>query len=66
MDLLQLLILEQKELAVNEIKGIEKKYAQAAIHAKAFGYDGIEIHGFISFFFILLYLLKAAHGYTLS
>jgi len=41
-----------KEITLNEIKNIQKKFAQAALRAKNAGYDGVEIH--------------AAHGFFLS
>lgn len=33
-----------KEMNINEIKTIQKKFAQAALRAKKAGFDGIEIH----------------------
>lgn len=41
-----------RELTVSEIKGLVRKYVNAAVHARVAGFDGIEIH--------------AAHGYLLS
>lgn len=41
-----------RELTVNEIKGIEDKFADAALRAKKAGFDGVEIH--------------SAHGYFLD
>jgi len=41
-----------KEITLNEIKNIQKKFAEAAFRAKNAGYDGVEIH--------------AAHGFFLS
>lgn len=41
-----------RELTLEEIKELEKKYVTAAVHAKVAGFDGLELH--------------AAHGYLLS
>lgn len=41
-----------RELSIEEIKQLEQKFITGAIHAKAAGFDGIELH--------------AAHGYLLS
>jgi 2,4-dienoyl-CoA reductase-like NADH-dependent reductase (Old Yellow Enzyme family) len=41
-----------REITINEIKNIQKKFAEAALRAKNAGYDGVEIH--------------AAHGFFLS
>lgn len=41
-----------KEMGINEIKNLHKKFAQAALRAKKAGFDGIEIH--------------AAHGFLLN
>ncbi|MFW2490223.1 NADH:flavin oxidoreductase [Clostridium chromiireducens] len=41
-----------KEMDIDEIKSVQKKFAQAALRAKKAGFDGIEIHG--------------AHGFLLN
>jgi 2,4-dienoyl-CoA reductase-like NADH-dependent reductase (Old Yellow Enzyme family) len=41
-----------QEISIEQIKNIQKKFAEAALRAKNAGYDGIEIH--------------AAHGFLLS
>jgi 2,4-dienoyl-CoA reductase-like NADH-dependent reductase (Old Yellow Enzyme family)/thioredoxin reductase len=41
-----------RELSIEEIKQLEQKFITGALHAKAAGFDGIELH--------------AAHGYLLS
>lgn len=41
-----------KEMNIEEIKSVQKKFAQAALRAKKAGFDGIEIH--------------AAHGFLLN
>lgn len=40
------------ELTIDQIKSIQQKFVAAAVRAKEFGYDGVEIHG--------------AHGFLLS
>jgi 2,4-dienoyl-CoA reductase-like NADH-dependent reductase (Old Yellow Enzyme family) len=34
-------------LTIDQIKAIEKKFVAAAVRAKDFGYDGVEVHGYI-------------------
>jgi 2,4-dienoyl-CoA reductase-like NADH-dependent reductase (Old Yellow Enzyme family) len=44
-----------KELTIDQIKAIQQKFVAAAVRAKDFGYDGIEIHGTCFFFFSLFF-----------
>ena len=49
-----------RELAVDEIKAIEEKYAQAALRAKKAGFDGVEIHA-VGYYLGQQFLSKTAN-----
>lgn len=49
-----------RALAIDEIKAIEEKYAQAALRAKKAGFDGIEIHA-VGYYLGQQFLSKTAN-----